>query len=71
MAKRQLDDTQPAVGGGQTPSAMTLAELKALRDQQREMSRRIEELKLRLFQMSERNIEKTVWLIKTWVKKID
>ena len=45
----------------------TLAELKALRAAQRETSQRVEELKLRLFQITERHMDQAVSIIKTWV----
>lgn len=45
-----------------------LAELKALRKTQREGSQRIEELKLRLFQISERHMEQAINIMKEWVR---
>lgn len=47
--------------------APSLAELKALRAAQRESSRRVEELKLRLFQMTERHMDQAIAIIKSWV----
>ena len=47
--------------------APTLAELRALRAAQRETSQRVEELKLRLFQITERHMDQAVSIIKTWV----
>lgn len=48
-------------------AAPTLAELKALRTAQRETSQRVEELKLRLFQMTEHHMDQAVSIIKSWV----
>lgn len=48
--------------------APQLAELKALRKMQRESSQRIEELKLRLFQISERHMEQAISIMKQWVR---
>ncbi|MEG2172409.1 MAG: hypothetical protein RRY29_04025 [Desulfovibrionaceae bacterium] len=45
-----------------------MMELKALRKNQRESSQRIEELKLRLFQISERHMDQTISIIKQWVR---
>lgn len=48
--------------------APQLAELKALRKAQRESTQRIEELKLRLFQISERHMEQAISIMKQWVR---
>ena len=48
-------------------TAPTLAESKALRATQRETSQRVEELKLRLFQMTEHHMDQAVSIIKSWV----
>ena len=50
---------------GDVPS---LAELKALRRSQREASQRVEELKLRLFQITEKHMDQAISLIKGWIK---
>lgn len=50
-----------------TDAAPSLAELKALRAAQRESSQRVEELKLRLFQMTERHMDQAIAIIKSWV----
>lgn len=48
--------------------APKLAELKALRKTQRESSQRIEEIKLRLFQISERHMDQVINIMKQWVR---
>lgn len=48
--------------------APKLAELRALRKEQKESSQRIEELKLRLFQISERHMEQAINIMKQWVR---
>lgn len=55
----------PANEGAHTP---LLANLKALRKTQREASQRVEELKLRLFQLTERHMEQATSIIKNWLK---
>lgn len=45
-----------------------LVELRALRKEQKESSQRIEELKLRLFQISERHMEQAITIMKQWVR---
>lgn len=50
--------------------APQLAELKALRKAQRESNQRIEELKLRLFQISERHMEQAINIMKQWVRSV-
>lgn len=45
----------------------SLAELKALRRAQREASQRVEELKLRLFQITERHMDQAISLIRGWL----
>lgn len=48
--------------------APRLAELKALRKAQRDSTQRIEETKLRLFQMSERHMDQIISILKQWVR---
>lgn len=48
--------------------APALAELRALRKAQRDAARRVEELKLRLLQLTEHNWDQTVSIIKKWTQ---
>lgn len=50
---------------GNTPA---LAELRALRTAQKESTQRVEELKLRLFQMTERHMEQAISIMKSWIR---
>lgn len=54
----------PQGGGGLAPS---LAELRALRQAQRATNQRVEELKLKLFRITERHMDQTVGLIRRWM----
>lgn len=66
MAKQPVRNARPPVAAGDTlPS---LNELKALRRSQRDAAQRVEELKLRLFQITERHMDQAISLIKRWVK---
>ena len=53
-------------GGGKTPS---LAELKALRLAQKATNQRVEELKLRLLQISEKHMDQVVMVIRQLLAK--
>lgn len=53
------------MGGAEPPS---LAELRAIRVAQRATNQRVEELKLKLFHMTERHMDQTVSLIRRWMK---
>lgn len=46
----------------------TMAELKALRLAQKAANRRVEELKMRLFRMTEQHMDQAVSLIRRWLK---
>ncbi len=50
-----------------TESNSTLSQLKALRLAQRESNQRVEELKMRLFHITEQHMEQAVRLIKRWL----
>ena len=51
-------------GGGNAPS---LSELKALRAAQRDRAQRVEELKVRLFRITEQHMDQAVRLIRRWL----
>ncbi len=53
-------------GGGALPAS--LAELRAVRVAQRATNERVEELKLRLFRMTEQHMDQAVSLIRRWLK---
>lgn len=46
-----------------------LAELKALRKAQRATNQRVEELKMRLFRMTEHHMDQAVNLIRRWMEE--
>ncbi len=46
-----------------------IAELKALKKKQRETGRRVEELRLRLLQLSEQHWDQSMSIIKSWLDK--
>lgn len=47
----------------------TIAELKALQKDKRECSKRIEELKYKLFQLTEKHMSQAVVILKKWTKE--
>ena len=50
-----------------TESSSTLSQLKALRLAQTESNQRVEELKMRLFHITEQHMDQAVRLIKRWL----
>ncbi len=66
MANESVRKTfEQAVAGD--PAAVE--ELKAWKKKQRETSRRVEELKLRLLQLSEKHWDQSINIIKGWLDK--
>lgn len=62
---KQLEHKQQAIaGGGRTPA---LSELRAIRLAQRATNQRVEELKLRLFRITEQHMDQAVSLIRRWM----
>ena len=53
------------------PASSSLAQLKTLRRAQRETNQRVEELKLRLFRITEQHMDQAVRLIKRWLSDKD
>lgn len=51
--------------GGGTPA---LADIRAIRLAQKATNQRVEELKLRLFRMTEQHMDQAVSLIRRWLK---
>lgn len=62
--KPKQPNTQSAAGEGHAPS---LAELRAYRHAQKETNRRVEELRLRLFRMTEQHMDQAIRIIKRWL----
>lgn len=58
---------QPAGDGGK--NLPSLADVKALRHAQKETNQRVEELKLRLFRMTDQHMDQAVNIIKRWLDK--
>ena len=52
-------------------ASSSLAQLKTLRRAQRETNQRVEELKLRLFRITEQHMDQAVRLIKRWLSDKD
>ena len=50
-----------------TESSASLSQLKALRLAQKESNQRVEELKMRLFHITEQHMDQAVRLIKRWL----
>lgn len=71
---KQLKPSPPQMGlssgqgSGLTPA---LSRLKALRLAQRETNQRVEELKLRLFRLTEQHMDQAVRLMKRWLSDKD
>ncbi|HJA76012.1 MAG TPA: flagellar M-ring protein FliF [Candidatus Desulfovibrio gallistercoris] len=66
--KPKQPNVQPAAGEGHVPS---LAELRAYRHAQKETNRRVEELRLRLFRMTEQHMDQAIRIIKRWMDAAD
>lgn len=62
--KPKQPNSPSAAGEGQIPS---LAELRAYRHAQKETNRRVEELRLRLFRMTEQHMDQAIRIIKRWM----
>ena len=58
---------QPVGDGGK--NLPSLADIKALRHAQKETNQRVEELKLRLFRMTDQHMDQAVNIIKRWLDK--
>ncbi len=64
---KQLEpNKQMGIGLG-NKSALSLTELKTLRKAQRETHQRVEELKMKLFRMTEQHMDQAVNLIRRWM----
>ncbi|SCM74717.1 flagellar M-ring protein FliF [Desulfovibrio sp. 86] len=57
----------PLTGDESSLASSSLAQLKTLRRAQRETNQRVEDLKLRLFRITEQHMDQAVRLIKRWL----
>lgn len=70
--KQRKSDLQSLPAGEESSSRVpSLAQLKALRHAQKETNRRVEELKLKLFRITEQHMDQAVRLIKRWMADRD
>ncbi len=65
MANESVRKIEQAISG----DSAAMEELKALKKKQRETSRRVEELKLRLLQLSEKHWDQSINILKGWLDK--
>ena len=63
---KQQERKAKALGAG-SAAPSSLAELRAIRLAQRATNQRVEELKLRLFRMTEQHMDQAVSLIRRWL----
>jgi hypothetical protein len=68
--KQLKPDNKPGLpsGRGSAPGP-SLSELKTLRRAQKEVNRRVEELKLLLFRDTEQHMEQAVRIIRRWISQ--
>ncbi|MBD5647506.1 MAG: flagellar M-ring protein FliF [Desulfovibrio sp.] len=57
-----------ALSQGKSGSSPALADIRAIRLAQKATNQRVEELKLRLFRMTEQHMDQAVSLIRRWLK---
>lgn len=67
MTKQQ----EPKALSKNGPLPPELAELKAIRVAQRATNQRVEELKLKLFRVTEQHMDQAISLIRRWMNKKD
>lgn len=65
MKQQERKPKALGAGGGSPPP--DLAELRAIRLAQRATNRRVEELKLRLFRLTEQHMDQAVSLLRRWM----
>ena len=71
---KQLKPSPPQMGlssGQGGVSTPALSRLKALRLAQKETNQRVEELKLRLFRLTEHHMDQEIHLMKRWLSDKD
>ena len=66
---RQERKQKAIPAGGEGANAPSLAELKEIRLARKATAQRVEDLKLRLFRMTEQHMDQAVSLIRRWLKK--
>lgn len=66
---RQEHKQKAILSGKEGANAPALPELKAVRLSRRAASQRVEELKHRLFSITEQHMDQAVSLIRRWLKK--
>lgn len=67
MKQRKSDQQSLPAGEENSSRVPSLARLRALRHAQKETNQRVEELKLRLFRITEQHMDQAVRLIKRWL----
>lgn len=65
MKQQKPDNTRLPEGGN--PNVPSLAELRAVRHAQKATSARVEDLKLRLFRITEQHMDQAIRLMKRWM----
>ncbi len=66
MVKESVRKTIEAAKAG---DADALAEVRAWKKNQRESGRRVEEMRLRLLQLTEKHWEQSISIMKTWLNR--
>lgn len=66
---KQLEHKTGILTAGGKSAPPSLAELKAIRKAQRATNQRVEELKMRLFRITEQHMDQAVSLIRRWMDK--
>lgn len=67
MKRQEHNNGALPVGGGSLPPS--LAELRAIRLAQKATNQRVEELKLRVFRITEQHMDQAVSLVRRWMDK--
>ncbi|WP_165072049.1 MULTISPECIES: flagellar M-ring protein FliF [unclassified Desulfovibrio] len=67
MKQQKSSQARLPSGGGAYSKLPDLAELRALRHAQKETNARVEELKLRLFRITEQHMDQAIRIIKRWL----
>lgn len=62
-----MKQQEPKALGGSSSLPPSLAELRALRKAQKATNQRVEELKMKLFRMTEQHMDQALSLIRGWM----
>lgn len=65
MKQSERNNKQIGQGAGNAPAS--LSEIKALRLSQRAAAQRVDDLKMRLFRISEQHMDQVVSLVRRWM----